>query len=359
MFVGVDLHKKMAVYTAVDDAGNVIGEGATENTLEGWEKFGQLFPPGTSVALEACVNWGQVCDALEGHGLRPALANSKRVRMIAESKSKTDRIDSQILAQLLRTQFLPQVHIPSAEVRRLRELLSYRWSLGKTSGEIKSRIHGLLVKEWVEVPARVFYGPGKKWLAKVSLPPASRMMLDGLLERLRCVEAEQARCQAVFAQHAREDERVLRLMEIRGIDYYTALIVVSWIDDVRRFPTWRKLAAYVGVVPSSRSSAETAYHGHITKEGPAILRWAVTECIRYVVAENPKLRGALERIGRRRGKGIARVAVARRLVRILYHMLRDGTHYEYRTEKTYRRKLEEMEVEARRYSLPSENASRS
>lgn len=94
MFVGVDLHKKMAVYTAVDDAGNVIGEGATENTLEGWEKFGQLFPPGTSVALEACVNWGQVCDALEGHGLRPALANSKRVRMIAESKSKTDRIDS-------------------------------------------------------------------------------------------------------------------------------------------------------------------------------------------------------------------------------------------------------------------------
>lgn len=216
-----------------------------------------------------------------------------------------------------------------------------------------------MVKEWVEVPARVFYGPGKKWLAKVSLPPASRMMLDGLLERLRCVEAEQARCQAVFAQHAREDERVLRLMEIRGIDYYTALIVVSWIDDVRRFPTWRKLAAYVGVVPSSRSSAETAYHGHITKEGPAILRWAVTECIRYVVAENPKLRGALERIGRRRGKGIARVAVARRLVRILYHMLRDGTHYEYRTEKTYRRKLEEMEVEARRYSLPSENASRS
>jgi transposase len=359
MYVGVDLHKKAAVYTAVDDEGSVLRRGEVPNTLPGWREFAGLFPAGAEVALEPCVNWGQVCELLEDHGFRPALANSKRVRMIAESRNKTDSIDSEILAQLLRTRYLPLVHIPSRWAREARELVSYRATLGHRNTELKSRVHSILAKQWVEVPTPLFYGPGMTFLETIQLAPLSRRMLDGHLEQLRVVAEEVTRCQALMAQRALKDDRVLRLMEIRGLDYYTALILVSWIDDIHRFPDWRKLASYFGLVPSTRSSAEKAYHGHITKEGPALARWALVESVRYVTAENPKLRRALGIIGKRRGAGIGRVAVARRLVRIIYRMLKDGTHYEYLTERTYRRKLKEMEVEARRFQLPSEIASRS
>jgi transposase len=318
-----------------------------------------LFPPGSEVALEPCVNWGQVCEVLEDHGFRPALANSKRVRMIAESRSKTDSIDSEILARLLRTRYLPSVHIPSREAREARELVFYRAVLGHRNSELKSRVHSILAKQWVEVRAALFNGPGTTFLETVPLPPLSRRMLDGHLEQLRVVAEEITRCQALMAQRALKDERVLRLMEIRGLDYYTALILVSWIDNIHRFPDWRRLASYFGIVPSTRSSAEKAYHGHITKEGPALARWALVESVRYVTSDNPKLRRALGIIGKRRGARIGRVPVARRLVRIIYRMLKDGTHHEYLTEKTYRRKLKEMEVEARRFQLPSEIASRS
>ena len=359
MHVGVDLHKKAAVYTAVDEQGIAIRQGVVPNTLPGWGQFVSLFPPGTPVAMEACVNWGQVCDLLEEHGLRPVLANSKRVRMIAESRSKTDKIDSEILAQLLRTQYLPLVHIPSKDVRQIRELVSYRATLGHRNTELKSRVHSVLAKEWVQVPDPLFHGPGMEFLRTVELSPLNRRMLDGHLEQLRVVDEEITRCQALMAQRAMKDDRVLRLMEVRGIDYYTALILVSWIDDIHRFPNWRKLASYFGLVPSSRSSAEKAYHGHITKEGPGLARWALVESIYYVVSENPKLKRALTQIAKRRGAGIARIAVARRLVRIVYRLLKDDVHYDYLSERTYKRKLKEMERESRRDELPSGNASHS
>jgi transposase len=359
MYVGVDLHKRVAVYAAVDGSGKVVSRGRVENTLEGWKAFAEIVGPGSEVALEATLNWGRVHDLLESLGLRPVVANSKRVRMIAESRNKNDRIDSEVLAQLLRTDFLPRVHVPRKEVRQKRELLSYRVSLGRSLRRMKSQVHALLMKEWVDAPHELFSNEGKAFLRCVELPPLKRATLDGLLAQLETLEGEVARCQSLLAQLSLEDDDVRRLMEIRGIDYYSAQIVVSWVDDVRRFSNWRKLAAYAGLVPSNRSSAEKAYHGHITKAGPSILRWILVENVPYVVQANPQLAHAHQRIARRRGRGVARVAVARRLVRIIYHMLRDGTHYRYVTEKTYRRKLSEMAVDARRFEPKREVGARS
>ena len=359
MYVGIDLHKKAAVYTAVGEQGMVLGRGSVPNTLDGWNSFASLFPEGTEVAMEACVNWGQVCDKLESHGFRPLLANSKRVRMIAESRSKTDSIDSEILAQLLRTRYLPLVHIPSREMREARELVSFRAALGHRNTEIKSRIHSMLAKEWISVPDPLFYGPGLEFLKAAKLSPLNRRLMDSLLAQLTVVENEVMKCQSLMAHLSLNNKYVLRLMEIRGFDYYTAHILVSWIDGVDRFRDWRRLASYFGLVPSSRSSAEKAYHGHITKEGPTLARWALVESVRYVVSENPKLRRVLSQIGKRRGAGIARVAVARRLVRIIYHMLKEDTHYEYITERTYRRKMKEMKTDAARCKFQLDDISRS
>lgn len=359
MYVGVDLHKKMAVYTALDERGNVVMRGETENTMEGWRAFAERVRPGTEVVFEATVNWGQVHDLLEDLGLRPEVVHSKRVRLIAESRNKTDRIDSEVLAQLSRAGFLPRIHVPPREVRERRELLSYRVSLGRSSTKLKCQIHSLLRKEWLEVPEELFTSDGRTFLRTVTLPPVKRAMMNGLIAQLDAVEAEVERCQSLLAQLSLKDESVLRLMEIRGIDYYSAQILVSWIDDVRRFPNWRKLASYVGLVPSNRSSAEKAYHGHITKEGPSIVRSALVENIPYVVQGNPELAAAHGRIAKRRGSGIARVAVARRLLRVVYYMMRDGTHYRYVNPKTYRRKLSEMNADARRLDRKRQRASRS
>ncbi len=168
------------------------------------------------MALEQCVNPGRVCDVLEEHGFRPAWANSKRVRMIAEGWNKPNCIDSEFLAQMLRTGYLPLVHIPLRGAREARELVSYRATFGHRNNELKSRVPSILAKEWVEVPAPLFYNPETNLHETIQLAPLDRKMPDGHLEQLRVVAEEVTPCQVMMARRSLKDERVLRLMENRG-----------------------------------------------------------------------------------------------------------------------------------------------
>src|SRR5205085_7364487 len=125
-------------------------------------------------------------------------------------------------------------------------------------------------------------------------------------------------------RQARVDQRVQLLCQIRGIGRYTAMLIIAEIGDVRRFPTARHLCAWAGVTPTVRSSDGKARLGNISRQGSSILRWAVVEAAQHVATGGGPLREQFERIAKRRGRKVARVAVARQILTLCYYGLRDG-----------------------------------
>ncbi|MEW5936329.1 MAG: IS110 family transposase, partial [Candidatus Thermoplasmatota archaeon] len=286
-------------------------------------------------------------DLLEGWGYTVSVAHSKDVHAIAMSKSKTDKIDSRILAKLLQSDFLPRAYVPPKQIREMRELLRHRIWLGQNAAQVKNRVHALLSTNWVTQEFTDLFGKsGRQFLTRIELPELTREVLESLLRQLEAIEQEIEQIQATMARQAVWDEDVRRLMEITGIDFYSAQVIVNEIGDVGRFPSYRELASYAGLVPSVRNSGETVRHGHITKEGNRNLRWILVEAGIKAKENNPKLKKTYNRISRRRGKMIARVATARHLLRIIYYMLRDKTEYHNIDLPLYAEKIERMEDKA-------------
>jgi transposase len=123
---------------------------------------------------------------------------------------------------------------------------------------------------------------------------------------------------------AKADPRVSLLCQIHGVGPYTAMLIIAEVGDVRRFPTARHLCAWAGLTPTVRSSDGKARLGNISRQGSSILRWAVVEAATHVPTRGGPLREQFERIAKRRGRKVARVAVARQILTLCYYGLRDG-----------------------------------
>ncbi len=343
MYIGIDLHKAYAVVTALDDCGQEILTTRFRNNLEGWEELHETFPEGGHVVIEATLNHMEVLDLLEDWGFEVSVAHCQGVRAIATSKTKTDKIDSHVLAKLLQSDFLPTAYVPTKQIREMRELLRHRIQLGRDAAQVKNRIHALLSKKWKTHGFSDLFGKkGRQFLTSLELPAISRHVLDSLLRALDMINQEISFTQSLVAKYSVEDDDIERLLQIRGIDFYSAQIIKNEIGDIHRFPSHRQLASYAGIVPTVRNSADKIRHGHITKEGNRNLRWILVELATRAKDDNPKLAKIHTRLSKRRGKMIAKVAVARHLLRIIYYMLRDKTDYHYIDESLYENKKKRL-----------------
>ncbi len=123
---------------------------------------------------------------------------------------------------------------------------------------------------------------------------------------------------------AKDDEDARLLITIPGIDYYSALLIKSKIGDVNRFPSAKQLCSYSGLVPSTYSSGNTTFHGHITKQGSRWLRWILAEAIGHCVKKPGHLKEFYWKLARRKGEKIAKVAIERKLLEWIYHMLKEN-----------------------------------
>jgi transposase len=158
----------------------------------------------------------------------------------------------------------------------------------------------------------------------VELRPAPRQRIDSLLALVENFGREIDAAAQEIDRQARGDERVRLLCQIHGIGRYTAMLIIAEIGDVRRFPTARHPCAWAGLTPTVRSSDGKARLGNISRQGSSILRWAVVQPATHVPTRGGPLREQFERIAKRRGRKVARVAVARQILTLCYYGLRDG-----------------------------------
>jgi transposase len=323
-WVGIDLHRRRSQIAIIDEHGELT---LSRRIVNDPQTFRELLgdPEGTQVALEATYGWEWLADLLEDAGYDVHLAHPLRVRAIAAARVKTDAVDAPTLAHLLRTGLLPEAYIAPPELRDLRDLLRHRATLVHLRTSIKNRVHALLARQGILTEhADLFGTAGREFLAAVELPEGSRRRLDSLMSLIGDFDREITATTREIDQRAKTDERVKLLCQIRGIGRYTAMLIIAEVGDVRRFPTARHLCAWAGLTPTVRSSDGKARLGHISHQGSTILRWALTEAAQHAPTGGGPLRATFERIAKRRGRKIAKVAVARQILTLCYYGLRDG-----------------------------------
>lgn len=356
--IGMDIHRVAAEVVSLLD-GEIVKLGRVQMLRNKLEEFARKeLAHDDHVVIEATGNAAAVAEVLSPYVDRIVIANPKQVHMIAHAKVKTDTIDATVLAKLYASGFLPEVWVPDPETLTLRRQVTRRTQLVRQRSRLRNLIQSILHAHLIPpCPHGNLVGiSGRKWLTRQILPPDERAaierhlgLIDQISEALTVVEAD-------IAVHALNDPTIRRLMTLPGIDVTVAASVAAAIGDIQRFSDPQRLVAYFGLNPRVRQSGEgPAYHGRITKQGRGHARGMLVEAA-WAAARSPgPLRAFYKRIASRRGKHIAAVATARKLVMIIWHMLSKDADYIWARPALLARKFRSVELRA---GLPTRHARR-
>ena len=248
---------------------------------------------------------------------------TKRVR-----KQKTDRQDAQLILQLLMENRFPKIWVPSWENRDVRQLLWHRHRMVQARTRIMNQLQAVALNEGLRCKKRLWREQGREQLEAVRLAPwASRRRRD-LLELLDRLNPTIAELSQAIEQEVEKCPAAQRLRSHPGVGPLTALAFVLLIGRADRFQCGKQIASYLGLVPLEDSSGKRRRLGHITKQGSSMLRFLMVEAAQVTVRSLPEWRNQYFHLMMRRGRKIAKVAMARRLAIRLYWMWRKGWDYE-------------------------------
>ena len=323
--VGIDLHRSRSHVAVIDEHGELSLSRRIANDPEIFlELLGGLAGE-TRIAVEATYGWEWLAELLEDAGYELHLAHPLRTKAIASARVKTDAVDARTLAQLLRADLLPEAYVAPRELRDLRDLLRQRVVLTQMRSALKNRVHALLARQGIgHEHADLFGSAANAALDRLPLRPEPRRRLEVLLRLITDFDREIDALAQQIDRLAKHDPRVAVLTQIRGIGRYIAMLIIAEVGELERFPSARHLCAWAGLTPTVRSSDGKARLGHISRLGSSTLRWALVEAAQHTQRGGGPLRQSFERIAKRRGRQVAKVAIARKMLTLCYYGLRDG-----------------------------------
>ncbi|HLG90142.1 MAG TPA: IS110 family transposase [Alphaproteobacteria bacterium] len=333
--IGVDYHKAYSHIVVQDTGGKTLRSGRVRNDRRSLAGFLSPFAANAHAVLEATRNWTVMFDWLDELCDEVVLAHPLKVKAIADAKIKTDKIDATILSHLLRADLIPAAHAPSLRAREARSALRERMFYVRLRTMVKNRIVTLFDR-YPEERAKLkpltdlFGTAGRKQLAEVAVSELDRIQVDRSLALIGDLNTRIKESEATIKAQSKGNANVRRLKTLPGIGEFFARLIDAEIDDIGRFRSAGKLAAYAGLVPSTYSSGGKTFHGRIIKQGNKWLRWAFVEAVAPAVATDPDLKAYYERLKATKGTNPAKVATARRLLTIAFQLLRDGRSYERR-----------------------------
>ena len=317
MYVGLDVHKRFYYGTVMDKKGEIIKDGKFGKDPRCLDEFLDGVNE-ASVVMEAGYCWQPVYEWLEKDGYRVKLAHPLETKAIAKAKVKTDKIDSKILAHLLRADLVPESWVPPKEVRDLRSLVKHRAFLVRMRTKLKNRVHAELDRRDIDLHIPLFTRRGRELLKSLGIDAVNQ-----LLSVMEVLDVQIREVSGKIKGLVEESEDAMLLTTIPGVGYYNALLLVAEIGDVDRFPDSEKLCAYAGLVPSVRRSGNKTVYGSITKEGSKWIRWALVQSVHAHVRCDTQLSRFYHRLAGRKRKQVAVVATARKMLKVIYWMLKD------------------------------------
>ena len=328
IIVGIDLHKRKFDFVMMESSGEVVKQGSRSTEAGSVLEFASSLTLRHQVVLEPLENSYWFIDQLQPYAGSVHLANSGKVRLIAESRLKNDRIDARVLADLLRVGYLPEVFIPDAQIQQWRCLIQHRIRFVRDRTRLKNRILGLLNRQGYRVKASDPFGKGgRAQIDSFELSAPLRRMVDANLVTSDLLLSEILVLEKEIKQIVQADPIASNLCTIDGVADFTALAIRAIVGRMDRFRNFKAFAAYTGLIPGYRQSAGRVHRGRITKQGSPTLRWVLLLAAKHAVRHSDYLKRMYHRICYRSSKENARVAVAHALARIIYHVWMEARPY--------------------------------
>jgi transposase len=346
--VGVDVHVRNSYFRAKDDAGATVLRGRCGNTLGEFAEFlaplerrARARAEPVRAVLESTTNSRPIAELLQRYGrgagvdLTAEVLDARKLRVIAESVCKCDRLDAEVLCDLARSNLkLPRCYVPDDEVFALREHLRGRADLVRLRTMLKNRVHAVLHRRGVLRPARLdlFTDAGRRYLTELTLDEAGRALLGRYQQCLGAVAQAVEESTAALRQLAGQPRwaaEAERLRTIPGVGLVTALTLLAELGDWQRFPGRAAVANFAGLVPVVRDSNAKHHSGGISRRGSCHLRAVLVEAAWVAVGRVPAYADLFARVGGRKGKPVAIVAVARRLLEDAWTLLRKRETFRY------------------------------
>jgi len=360
LYLGIDQHKRQLTVNLRSEDGSVILQRQVSTV---WEKVRAFFadlavkarPEGGFLAiLEVCGMNPWLLDLLREYGCQEIVV----IQPTERAKQKSDRRDAGKLSHLLwvhRHQFLGgmrplglrRVQPPTPREADDRQVTALRARLTKKRTAVLNGIHKILRKHNMEqdCPTKKFQTKKvRRWLAEMELPAVDRLEIDILLPQWELLDEQLELADAKIIERVCDNEMVQLLETIPGMGHYSTVAIASRIGDIRRFKHPDSLANFFDLTPGCRNSGEATQRlGSITKQGSKMVRHLLNQAVIKVLRFDGVMRTWFKRIKKRRGSKIARVAVMRRLVTIIWHMLTKKQRYRYEPPIQKHRELETRE----------------
>jgi transposase len=322
-YVGIDFHRRRSVVVRMSATGEKLSSARIVNDPVAIAAAVAEAGPDPEVVVEATYGWYWVVDLLQANGAHVHLANPQGLNW-GQRRVKNDERDAIDLADMLRLGRLPEAWIAPPATRELRELVRYRAKLVALRSGLKAQVHAVMAKEGV-LPAqgRMFGPAGNAQLDGMAMADNYTTRVESLRDLIGRYDREVTMLEGEIHRQLRHHRGYQAIQAIDGVGRTIAAVLVAEIGDVGRFRSAEALCSWAGLTPKHRESDTKTTRGPITKQGSRLVRWALIEAVaRY--HGGPALAPGFRRIAERRGTNKARVAVARKVLTLVYYGLRDG-----------------------------------
>jgi transposase len=307
-YSGIDLHSDNSYITTIDETGTVVKHQRLDNIDDCVINYFHSLPGTHQAVVESTTGWYWLNDLLNDHGIDLVLAHAKYLKAISYAKVKTDKVDSQTLAVLLRQGLIPRAHKISRELRGLRDTMRIRLRLVQQRSDTLRRLKSIAAK---------FNG---------SVPDDYRFQL-AVLEHTRDSLSEQI---LVLEKSLHPvlipNDDIQRLLYIPGIGKLSAFTIYLEIDGIERFDSDKQFVSYCRLVPAADNSNRTVHH-RSSKDGNKYLKIAFSDAAVHAIQYYPEYKRFFQKRAKRSGEAIARTCVAKELAKIVYYILKNKSQY--------------------------------
>jgi len=322
-YVGIDLHRRRSVIYRMDQAGEKVDSVRVDNEPIHFAKAVSAAPVGSNVIVEATYGWYWAADLLKEMGYEVHLANPHGNDW-GHRRVKNDERDARDLADLLRLGRLAEAWIAPPKTRELREMIRFRIKLTHLRTGLKAQVHAVMAKNGILPSRGDMWGPGgNAQLDSLELPDAYFNRIAVLRDLVDIFDREIVYLDRDIHLILCDDAGYNAVQAIYGVGRLFAAVFVAEIGDVTRFDSPKALCSWAGLTPKHKESDIHVHRGRITKQGSRLVRWAAIEAVARYHGGAP-FRDRFEAIAERRGNNRANVAIARKVLTLVYYGLRDG-----------------------------------
>jgi transposase len=323
-YIGMDIHKKFTLAVAKDRDGNLLAKEKFDNSKDNFEAFLKYFTPEeTKIVIEATSVWEWIYDLLEEMRYVVKLANPVKTRAIAEARIKTDSIDANTLCDLLRADLVAESYIPPKEIRNWRNIMRQRKTIVKMQTQTKNRVHGVLLMNGITLPYKELGKKAMQFIIDEVNTTSIKSVLVSYINLIEQYEFELKKLDERIREIALKNPQAMLLTTIYGVGEIRAMDIITEIGNISRFESANKLCSYAGLVPGVKQSGTTIYFGRLVKQCNKSLKNVFVQIAWTLMKlkEGNRFRELYLKLLKKKGKGKAICAVARKLCCVVYAML--------------------------------------